>query len=75
MERTGFDGGSQIFQQFHAGPHTRCGHQQNKFFTAEARNEICPAKALAQHARDDFQHFVARQMAIVVVDAFEMVEV
>ncbi len=66
---------AQRFGTRHGGGQVHVGHQQQKLFTAVAAHHIGHACRGAQHVGGLAQNLVTGQVAMFVVDAFEMVYV
>ena len=71
----GLHGLAQLLGQLRRTVQVGAGQQHHEFFTAVAAQHIGRTQALAQHADDVAQHVVAGQMAVVVIDALEVVDV
>ena len=54
---------------------TGVDQQQSKFLTADACGGVIYPRMAFQHRGGELDHFVAGDMAVAIVDAFEMVEV
>ncbi|MND95327.1 hypothetical protein D3C80_875810 [compost metagenome] len=75
VEWAGLNGAPKRFGQFDPRAQWRGRNQQDELFATESRNKVRGPQALAQFVGDDFQDLVTGQVAVVVIDVLEVIEV